>query len=104
MKHLLLRLLLFFYRKEYYKPLNSKDVDVLLTKLALTKGLEQFPTYLQQCADTAKNQFLYSQDEIFKGTIFAFISLREQILKKRPLDKKKLTQEEEVAIMKSRGY
>jgi hypothetical protein len=104
MKSLIIKILFFLLRKEYYRPLSKQEVDTLLTKLALTDGLERLPAYLQQCSDTAKNQYLYNQDEMLKGTIFAFISLREQILQKIPKTKKKLTPEEEIGIMKKRGY
>jgi hypothetical protein len=104
MKKLLLKILFFLYRKEYYAPLSKLEIDKLLTKLATTPGLENLPAYLDQCSTTARNKFLYSQDEIYKGIIFAFISLRDQIASKAPKKVSKLTQEEEVTIMKKRGY
>lgn len=104
MKKLLLNLMFFFYRAEYYKPLSKIEVDVLLTKVATTPGLEDFPRYLGQLADSARNQYLYSKDDIFKGSILAFTTLREQIIKKQIVVKKKLTQEEEIGIMRKRNY
>lgn len=104
MKKLLLKLVFWAYRKEYYKPLSANDIDVLLTKLALTDGFEDFPRYLTQCANDAKTQYLYSNDEVFKGTIIAYLTLREQILGKKPKTKKKLTPDEEIGIMRRRGY
>ena len=104
MKRLLLKLMFYFYRKEYHKPLSEIDVDLILTKIATTKGLEDFPRYLSQCSENAKNQYLYSNDEIFKGTILAFVSLRDQILKKRPKRERDLTQDQKNDIMKKRGY
>ena len=104
MKKLLLNLMFFLYRKDYYKPLTKPEVDGLLLKLANTQGLEKLPDYLEQCSANARNQFLYSQDAIFKGSILAFTTLREQVLKSRTNVKKKLTQEEEIGIMKKRGY
>jgi hypothetical protein len=104
MKKLLLKLFFFLYRKDYYKPLTKPEVDGLLLKLANTQGLENLPAYLEQCSANARNQFLYTQDEIFKGSILAFTTLREQIVKSKTSMKKKLTQEEEIGIMKKRGY
>lgn len=104
MTKLLLKLLFFLLRKEYYKPLNEKDVDVLLTKLATTQGLEKFPDYLSQCSNSARNQFLYNQDKTLLGVIYAMISLRNQIMEKIPKQKKNLTDEEKNVIMKKRGY
>lgn len=101
---LLLKLLFFLLRKEYYKPLNEKDVDVILTKLATTQGLEKFPDYLAQCSNTARNQFLYNQDKVLLGVIYAMVSLRNQIVEKIPKQKKNLTDEEKNVIMKKRGY
>jgi hypothetical protein len=104
MKKLLLKLLFFLYRKEYNKPLNASEVDSILTKVANNKGLEDFPRYLAQCADSARNRYLYSKDEILKGTIFAMVSLKEQILDKRVKRERDLTREEKNVIMKKRGY
>jgi len=104
MKKLLLRILFFLYRKEYYKPLSKSEIDKLLFTLATTSGLENLPAYLDQCSTTARNKFLYSQEEMYKGVIFAFISLKEQILSKTPKKKTTLTDEEKVVIMKKRGY
>jgi hypothetical protein len=104
MKNLLLKFLFFLYRKDYYKPLSKIEIDNLLIRLATTKGLENLPAYLEQCSTNARNQFLYSQDEIFKGVILGFTTLREQIIQNVPKAKKKLTQEEEIGIMRKRGY
>lgn len=104
MKKLLLDLMFYFYRDEYYKPLSKVEVEGLLIKLATTSGLEDLPRYLGQLADSARNQYLYSKDDIFKGSILAFTTLREQIVQKQKPIKKKLTQEEEVGIMRKRGY
>lgn len=104
MKKLLLFLMFYFYRDEYNRPLSKIEVESLLIKLATTSGLENFPRYLGQLADSARNQYLYSKDDIFKGSILAFTTLREQILKSKPKDKKELTPEEEVGIMRKRGY
>ena len=101
---LLLKLLFFLLRKEYYKPLNEVEIDVILSKIATTQGLEKFPDYLSQCSNSARNQFLYNQDKSLLGVIFAMVSLRNQIVEKIPKQKKKLTDEEKNVIMKKRGY
>jgi hypothetical protein len=101
---LLLKILFFLLRKEYYKPLSEVDVDVILSKLATTQGLEKFPDYLSQCSSSARNQFLYNQDKSLLGVIFALVSLRDQIIKKIPRKKKDLTDEEKNVVMKKRGY
>lgn len=103
-KRLLFKTLFFLLRKDYHQPLSKEVTDSLLTKLATTQGLEKFPEYLSQCANTAKNQYLYSKDETLKGTIFAMISLRDQIIEKVPKKKKDLTQKEKNVIMSGRGY
>ena len=103
-KKLLFKLVFFLLRKDYHKPLSKEVVDSLLTKLATTKELEKFPEYLSQLANSAKNQYLYSKDETLKGTIFALISLRDQIIGKVPKKKKDLTQKEKNVIMSGRGY
>ena len=104
MKKFLLYLMFYFYRNEHYRPLSKSEVEGLLIKLATTPGLEALPRYLGQLSDSARNQYLYSKDDIFKGSILAFTTLREQILKKKTTAKKKLTPEEELGIMKKRNY
>jgi hypothetical protein len=105
-KKLLVKWLFFLYRKDYYKPLNKVEVDSLIIKLARTEGFRELPAYLNQCAENAKRQYLYSNDPIFKGTVLAFITLREQIEKAAMSKKNKetLTPDENNAIMKKRGY
>jgi hypothetical protein len=68
----------------YHKPLSPGEIDSLLTRLATEEGFEKLPDFLEQCATTYRNQFLYSKDERFRGTVLAFTVLREQILNKRP--------------------
>ena len=104
MKHLILKLVFWLYRKDYHRPLNEVEVDTLLTKLALDEKLRELPAYLTQCANDAKTQYLYSNDPVFKGAIIAYITLREQIVGKIPKREKTLTPEEEIGIMRSRGY
>ncbi len=75
--------------RPYYRPLSSDEVSSLLDRLAKEEGLERLPDFLQQCADGYRNQYLYGGQEMFKGTVLAFTSLREQILEKRKPKKDK---------------
>lgn len=84
MRTILIKILLRLLGRPYYKPLSPGEVDSLLTRLATEEGLEKLPDFLQQCADQYRNQFLYSKDERFRGTVLAFVALREQILDHRP--------------------
>ena len=99
-----MKILFWYYRKDYYQPVSKIDSDLMLDKIANLPELKRFPDYLEQCATTAKNQFLVSKDPTLYGTIFAMLSLKEQIKKKRVKIKKELTQEEKVGIMRKRGY
>ena len=94
----------FLYRKNYHEPVNKIDEENILKKLATTSGLEKLPNLLEQYATTARNQYLYSGNEVLKGTILAFTTFRDQIVKRRPVKKKELTREEKNVIMKKRGY
>jgi hypothetical protein len=99
--HYLLRLL----GRPYYKPLSEEECDFLLTRLATEDGFDRFPDFLQQCADAYRNQYLYSGNEMFKGTVLAFTTLREQVLEKRnPKKKKSLTGNDESGTMSSAKY
>jgi hypothetical protein len=84
MRTLIIKILLRLLGRPYYKPLSPGEVDSLLTRLATEEGFEKLPDFLQQCADQYRNQFLYSKDERFRGTVLAFVSLREQLLNHRP--------------------
>lgn len=81
--HILLRLL----GRTYYKPLSYNEVESLLKKLANEEGLERLPDFLQQCADQYRNQFLYTKDERFRGSVLAYVALRERIIEKLPATK-----------------
>jgi len=81
---LIIKILLRMLGQMYHKPLSSDEVDSLLTRIATEEGFERLPDFLEQCASTYRNQFLYTKDERFRGTVLAFVSLREQILEKRP--------------------
>jgi len=98
MRILIIKILLRLLGNPYYKPLLPGEVDSVLTKIATEEGLERFPDFLEQCANQYRNQFLYSKDERFRGTVLAFSSLRELILEKRKT--KKLTNSEKSGSVK----
>ena len=91
MKSIIINILLRLLGRQSYNPLSKDEVDGLLTRLAHEEGFERFPDFLQQCADQYRNQFLYTKEEQFIGTVLAFVSLRERILEKK---KKNLTKDE----------
>ncbi len=96
MKSFIIKLLLRLLGNPYYTPVGEKEVSSLLTMLAKEEGLERLPAFLEQCATQYRNQYLYSGNEMFKGGVLAFTTLREQILEKRKTKKKKsLTQDSE---------
>lgn len=101
MKTLIINILLRLLGAPYFKPLGPKEVDSLLTSIAKEDGFERFPDYLEQCATQYRNQYLYSGNTMFKGSVLAFTQLREQILEKRkPKKKKSLTSGSEDGTMK----
>lgn len=105
MRKLIINILLRMLCKPYYKPLDEIQTEALLLKLARNKDLEELPAFLNQCSVTMKNQFLFTKDDSFKGAVLAFVALRERIEEhKLPKEKRKLTQDEENVIMKSRMY
>ena len=83
MRLLIIKILLRLLGRPYYKPLSSNEVNSLLNRLANEEGFERIPDFLQQCADQYRNQYLYSKDERFRGTVLAFVSLRERIIEKK---------------------
>lgn len=92
MKTMIFKILIRLLGRPAYHPLSQNEVNSLLTRLAKEEGFERLPDYLQQCADTYRNQYLYSDNVMFKGSVLAFTQLREQILEKRkPKKKKSLT-------------
>jgi len=105
MKRILINILFWLYRKDYSKPLSAIDQDILLGRLANTKGMETLPAYLEQCSTNARNKYLYTNDPIFKGSILAYTFLKDKIEKKKiaPI-KRDLTDDEKVGIMRGRGY
>ena len=106
MKTLIIKILLRLLGREYYKPLSQGETDRLLFQLANEEGLEKLPDFLQACADNFRNQFLYTKDERFRGSVLAFITLRERILQKKTTVKEKvkrkiLTKEEKSVKIKT---
>jgi hypothetical protein len=83
MRLLIVKILLRLLGREYYQPLSKESVDRLLFQLANEEGLERLPDFLQQCADQQRNQYLYTKDERFRGSVLAFITLRERIIQKK---------------------
>lgn len=67
----------------HYRPLSKKEMDTLLHNLANEEGLGRLPAFLEQCADTYRNQFLYTKDERFRGAVLALVALRERVMEKR---------------------
>jgi len=110
MRTLVIKILLRLLGREYYRPLSKNEVDRLLFQLANEEGLEKLPDFLQQCADNFRNQFLYTKDERFRGSVLAFVTLKERITAKKTTikDKEKrkiLTKEEKnVKIQKKIVY
>lgn len=103
-KKILLNIFFYLYRNEYYIPVSKEEVDKMLVLLKTTKGLEKLPAYLAQCSNNARNKYMYTNDDLFKGVVLAFTTLREEIESDKKKPKKKLTPEQEVSILRARGY
>lgn len=80
---IIIKILLRMLGRPPYKQLSKKATNNLMFNIANEEGFERFPDFLQQCADTYRNQFLYTKDERFRGAVLAFTSLREIILAKK---------------------
>jgi len=102
MRILIIKVLLRLLGRPYYKPLGKREVSNLLSNLANEEGFEKLPDFLQQCADQYRNQFLYTKDERFRGTVLAFANLRERILEKKttvkPKSKRKRIKEQDEGV------
>lgn len=83
MRTLIVKVLLRLLGRQHYEPLSKKAVDNLLFNLANEEGFERLPDFLEQCSDQYRNQFLYTKDERFRGTVLAFTSLKERIIEKK---------------------
>jgi len=99
MRILIIKILLRLLGRPYYEPLSKESVDRLLFQLANEEGLERLPDFLQQCADQQRNQFLYTKDERFRGSVLAFVTLRERILQKKTTVKNTVKNEEKRKIL-----
>ena len=82
-KRIIIKILLRLLVGEYYKPLSSNEVNSLLNRLANEEGFSRLPDFLEQCSTQYKNQYLFSGNEMFKGSVLAFTSLRERIIEKK---------------------
>jgi hypothetical protein len=83
MRIIIIKILLRLLGRINYRPLSEKEIDNLLTNIVKEEGLERFPDFLEQCADTYRNQFLYTKDERFRGAVLAFVVLRERLIEKK---------------------
>jgi hypothetical protein len=101
MRNLIIKLLLRLLGREHYNPLSKDEVDSILIRLSNEEGLERFPDFLQQCADQYRNQFMYTGDASFRGTVLAFVALRERIMEKKG---KNLTKKEKSVKIKEASY
>ena len=101
MRKIIINILLRLLGREYYKPLSKESVDRLLHQLANEEGLERLPDFLQQCADQMRNQFLYTKDERFRGSVLALVTLRERIVQKHSKD---LTEKKKDTKIKKTSY
>lgn len=101
MRKFIITLLLRLLGREYYKPLSENEINSLLIKLANEDGFQRLPDYLQQCADQFRNQFMYSGDPAFRGTVLAYVALRERIVEKKG---KNLTKKKKSGKIKEASY
>jgi len=84
MKEIITKILLRLLGRSYYKPLSGDESASLLKRLATEEGLERLPDFLEQCADTYRNQYLYTKDERFRGAVLGLAALRERIRDAKP--------------------
>jgi len=89
MKSLLITFVLRLIGREEYSKLSKNAVKNLMSSIANEEGFERLPDFLQQCADTYRNQYLYTGDERFKGSVLAFVELRNLIVKSKKKTVKK---------------
>lgn len=78
MRKRLLNLFFRFYESKSYKKLNEKKINKMFNFLAKRKETKEFGDFLRQCANAYQNKFLYTQEESFKGSAYAFITLAEK--------------------------
>lgn len=105
MRKLLLKIILRLIEPQAYHILSREEVNSLLSRLAKDEDYDRLPDFLLQSIDQFKNQYMYSGDEMFKGSVLAFTQLREQLLEKRKTIKKtNLTENEEGVKIKPPVY
>ncbi len=92
-------MLLKLYGRDTYTPLSQEAQDNLLKNLATTEGFERLPDFLQQCADSYRNHYLYTGDLQYKGSVLSMVQLRERILEHRKT-KKSLTKDAKIGKVK----
>lgn len=83
MRNIIIKILLRLLGREHYNPLSENEINGLLIRVSNSEGLERFPDYLQQCADQYRNQFMFTGDPSFRGTVLAFVALREKIIERK---------------------
>jgi len=92
MRKLIVNLLLRLIIRKPYGKVGNKEMETIIGILSRDEDLKRLPDLLQQYADQARNQYLYTTDPVFKGVVLAFNSLRDQILeKKKKIAKENLT-------------
>lgn len=95
LRKIIINILLRLYGRTQYTVLSKESEDNLLKNLAVEEGFERLPDYLEQCADSYRNHYVYSGNEMLKGSILAMVQLREKIIEyKKKQPKKDLTEQE----------
>lgn len=69
--------------------MKEKDIERMFNFLARRKETKHFGDFLRQCANAYQNKFLYTQEESFKGSAYAFITLAEKFEDHSPKKKTK---------------
>jgi hypothetical protein len=80
MRNVIITLLLRLLEKRGYYKVSEQNVDRMFRFMAESPELKKLPDFFDQCAEAYKNQFLYTQNLEHKGTILAFVLLRERIM------------------------
>lgn len=94
-RKIIVNILLRIYSRTQYTVLSKEAETNLLKNLAKEDGFERLPDYLEQCADSYRNHYVYSGNELLKGSILAMVQLRDKINEyKKETKKKNLTDEE----------
>ena len=83
---ILLRLL---GRTEYHKVSQEESAD-MLKRLSKDEDYDRLPAFLEQCADQFRNRYLYTGEEMYKGSVLAFVELRSRLERKKMVKPKKI--------------